>query len=1159
METNFPKLEERVLRRWREAEAFKKSVERRKKGPRFVFYDGPPTANAGPGIHHMLNRVYKDVVLRYKTMRGFYAPRKAGWDTHGLPVELQIEKALGLKTKKDIEKYGIAKFNKKCRDSVWKYKGEWEKFNERVGLWIDMDHPYVTYETRYVESLWWIVKRFWEKDLLYRGHKVVPYCPRCGTPLSSHELAQGYKTVTDRSVTAQFRVKGKPNTSLLAWTTTPWTLPGNVALAVGEKIQYVYVKQGAGTYILAKNLLEKLEGEYEVVREVSGKELEGLEYEPLFDVAELRSEKSHRVYLADFVSTETGTGIVHTAVMYGEDDYQLGEKFGLPKRHTVDEEGKFNELVPKWKGMLVKEADPFVIQDLQKRDLLFREENYEHEYPHCWRCSTPLLYYAKESWFLSMRKVKQKLLAANKSVHWIPSHIKEGRMGEWLAEVKDWAFSRERYWGTPLPVWQCGACKEVEVIGSVQELAEKLKSSNTYYLMRHGHSLRQVTNEMSSYPEPRPVPLTKKGIQQAKKAAKELQKEKIDLIFASDLRRAKETAEIIAKELGAQVVYDARLREFDTGTYNGKHVDELGKFFRREGETEQEHYLRRFSARVPKGENWTDVQLRLLSFLKDMEKKQKGKKILVVSHEVPLTLFEGISKGLDRKAIVSLRMGSAIRTGMWRKMKTSLFPYNSEMEIDLHRPYIDQASFPCALCKKGEMKRVSDVIDVWYDSGAMPFAQQHWPFEEKRKTGSVPPKEYPADYIVEAIDQTRGWFYTLLAVASLLGFKAPYKHSISLGHILDEQGQKMSKSKGNIVNPWNMMDSYGTDTLRWYFFTVNNPGDSKLFSEQEIVQAQRRFINTLWNSFVFYETYAHKELPRTAPRKLGALDAWIFSRLNTVAGEMTAAMDAYDITGAARTLENFVMNDLSLWYIRRSRQRFQNPASLEDFEIASHTLRSILLNVCTMAAPFIPFLAEHMFSEIMRKIRKGLKRSESVHWQDWIEYQKKRTNKELEAEMIVAREIVAKALAERAKAGIKVRQPLAKLVIGKKLPQEILALISEEVNVKNIEEDSSLREDVKLDTELTLELRQEGLVRELIRTIQDMRKRAGYKPRHKVFLSYSTQDSLAHLISHRTEEIMRAAGIREVKETPPAKTAFDAEQEFSLDGEKIWIGLKKSS
>ncbi|MBI2647861.1 MAG: class I tRNA ligase family protein [Candidatus Wildermuthbacteria bacterium] len=1024
-ETKFPQLEKRVLEFWKTVRAFETSVARRKKGPRFVFYEGPPTANGSPGIHHVLTRSFKDMMCRYKTMRGYRVERKGGWDTHGLPVELQVEKKLGLSSKKDIESYGIAAFNKECKESVWAYKQEWERLTERIGYWLDMDNPYITYETSYIETLWRIIQQWRDRGLFYKDYKVVPYCPRCGTPLSFHEVAQGYKTVKDPAIYVKFKLKTnkkipQTNCYFLAWTTTPWTLPGNVGLAVNAGAEYVVAKVEDEHYVMLRSLADRVLGAHEKARRLKGKDLVGLEYVPLWKFAE--PEKGKKVWTvvpADFVSEKDGTGIVHTAVAYGVEDFELGKKEGLAMLHLVNEEGKFTDAVEPWKGMFVKDADPHIIQDLKKRGFLLKEELYEHEYPFCWRCSTPLLYYAKESWFVAVQKVKKQLIANNQRISWYPEHIKNGRFGEWLRDVKDWAFSRERYWGTPLPIWECRACKAVEFVGSVKDLAARAGLKNTYYILRHGHSSRQTTSVVSSWPERVAVELTARGVAEAERAGAALLKKRVDMIVASDLARTKKTAEIVAKKLGIAPAYDKRLREFDTGEYNGKTLPEIAEFWHRDGETPLEHYMRRFELPVPGGESWTDTARRMVDFVKSMEREHEGKTILIVSHEAPLTLLEGMLRGFSKRQIIEQRQAIQLETGAWKKLTGSLLPRNNDMDIDLHRPFVDEVAFRCSSCANGTMARVKEVGDVWFDSGAMPFAQMGIPFAHHGKL--VKQILFPADYIVEAIDQTRGWFYTLLAVSTLLGFKEPYKHVISTGHVLDEKGNKMSKSKGNIVNPWSMVETHGADAVRWYFYTINQPGDPKAFREADLSQIVRKFMLTLWNSLVFYKTY----LPPAASKRKSehVLDRWILSRLEAVTREATKRLDAYDITGAARAIESFVIDDLSLWYIRRSRQRFQNPSTPRELEQASFTLRSVLRRVSTIAAPFIPFLAEHIYREI-----EGGK--ESVHWQNWPASDRSSLQPRLEKDMGRARDLVALVLAERAKRGVKV----ARKARGKSAP-----------------------------------------------------------------------------------------------------------------------------
>lgn len=957
---NLPKLEETILKFWQKNKIFEKSISSRKGADNFVFYEGPPTANAKAGIHHVLARVFKDIICRYKTMRGFKVLRKAGWDTHGLPVELEVEKKLGLKSKKDIEKYGIAKFNKACKESVWQYKKDWERLTDRIGFWLDMKNPYVTYNPEYIETVWWILKEIYQKGLIYQAHKVVPYCPRCGTSLSSHEVAQGYKTVKDRSVYIKFKLKKgqfitnnfttDDKTYILSWTTTPWTLPGNVALAVKENIEYTFVNYKNEKFILAKNLVEKVFGrEIEIIGRVKGRRLVDLKYEPLFNIPSLKNERSYKLYSAPFVTDKEGTGIVHTAVMYGEDDYELGKRHNLPKQHTVDEEGKFTGLVPQWEGIFVKEAEPLIVENLTKRNLLLKEELYEHEYPFCWRCNSPLLYYAKESWFVNMQKVKGDLIKNNQKVNWVPSYLKNGRFGQWLKEVKDWAISRERYWGTPLPFWKCQN-------GKIQKL--KIKTQN------------KCNN------------------------------------------------------------------------------------------------------------------IQVIGSTKELE-KLSGKKI----------------------------------------------------PKDLHRPFIDKITFQCEQCG-GKMKRVKEVLDCWFDSGSMPFAQYHYPFENK---DFIEKKlQFPADYISEGIDQTRGWFYTLLAISTLLGKGPAYKNIISLGHVLDEKGEKMSKSKGNVVDPWYIIQKYGIDAVRWYFYTINQPGDSKLFREKDIEESLRKFIHILWNSYLFYNTYALK-IKNLRPKTKNVLDRWIISRLNELILNSTRFFDKYNVTTAARLIENFVINDLSLWYIRRSRRRFQRPKSAKELKEASENLGYIILTLSKLTAPFIPFLSEEIYQ--------GSKTS--VHLEDWPRPNKNLINNKLMKQMEEVRRIVNLALSKRAKVKIKVRQPLNNLQLTThrlKTEKELLELIKDEVNVKNI----TFGKSFKLDTKITPELKEEGIVREIIRQLQEMRKKAGLKPRDKIKIQYSAPEQLKKIIEKRTRYILEETEARTINFKKELK-----QEEFIIADQKLKITIQK--
>ncbi|MDP2587119.1 MAG: isoleucine--tRNA ligase [Candidatus Komeilibacteria bacterium] len=975
---NFPKLEEEILDFWKQQDIFKKTL--KKESPRgpFTFYEGPPTANGKPGIHHVLARAFKDLIPRFKTMQGFLVERKAGWDTHGLPVELQVEKALKISGKPEIEKYGVEEFNKQCKQSVWQYQEEWEKLTQRIGFWLDLENPYVTYHKDYIESLWYIFKKIYERGLLYQGHKVVPHCPRCGTALSSHEVAQGYKEVTEPSVYVKFKVKTgnsfvKKGDYILSWTTTPWTLPGNVALAVGEKIDYVKVyvpgegaeaseKLSASSvkmqilsdnyYILAKSLAQQVLGDYKIVSEFKGRDLIGLEYEPLFPgaipVETENYQNAFKVYPADFVTTSDGTGVVHTAVMYGEDDYNLGTAVSLPKHHTVDEAGKFIIDFPGLTGKFVKnkEAEETVINHLKQNGLFFSSVDYTHDYPFCWRCSTPLLYYAKNSWFIKMSALSQDLIKENQAINWIPEHIKNGRFGEWLAGVKDWAISRERYWGTPLPIWVCADCQTIKVIGSYQELAEAT----------------------------------------------------------------------------------------------------------------------------------------------------------------------GLSKP-------------------------------TEKDFDPHKPYIDEYKLKCSC--GGQMSRVKEVADCWFDSGSMPLAQFHYPFENKEKVDSH--SYYPADYICEAIDQTRGWFYTLLAVGVLMAKGAPYKNVICLGHINDAQGQKMSKSKGNIVDPWEVINQWGADALRFHLYTVNQPGESKNFDIKNVAEVVKKNFLILFNVLTFYKTYATTgQLPEKSSQSKNVLDQWIIAKLNQLLVSVTENLEQYNIFSAGRSISEFI-NELSTWYLRRSRDRFKSDDE-QDKQAAIDTLGFVLLTVAKVMAPFTPFVAEELYQQLGGQ-------KESVHLEDWPASSTKFDEKIL-SNMEIVRKIVELALAKRDEAGIKVRQILAELKVkGAKLTDEFSDLIKDEVNIKEVVYKKGESVLVELDTTLTDELKAEGLFRELVRTVNQLRKEAGLTINDKVEIYYQSQSAMVNkVINLFKNELLKNTLSKSVLEGGLDNSLISKEVE--INGEKVTISLK---
>ena len=848
---DFVEREKEVIAFWKENDIFEKSVEKNAGGEEFSFFDGPPTANGKPHIGHILTRVMKDIIPRYQTMKGKHVLRKAGWDTHGLPVELEVEKSLGMDGKQDIEKYGIEPFIKKCKESVWKYTDEWRKMSDRVGYWVDMDHPYVTYHDDYIESVWWALKEIYKKGLLYKGHKIVPYCPRCGTALSSHEVAQGYKDVKETSVVARFRVRGRENCYILAWTTTPWTLPSNVALCMNPDETYVEIEADGARYILAEALVGNFFEQYTVVEKKPGKAYEGTEYEPLFPyaVGSFR-EKAYYVVCDGYVTLTDGTGVVHIAPAFGEDDYKVGRRYSLPVVQLVNERGCFDERCPELNGLFAKKADKLIMDMLQEKGLLFKKLPYEHSYPFCWRCDTPLLYYARSSWFIEVTKVKEHLIAANRSVNWMPETIKEGRMGNFLENVIDWGLSRDRYWGTPLPVWVCPDCGAIEVIGSKAELKEKC------------------------------------------------------------------------------------------------HV---------------------------------------------------------------------------------------------------------EGDIELHRPYLDDLVCTCPKCG-GKMKRTPEVIDCWFDSGSMPFAQYHYPFENK----DLFEETFPADFISEAVDQTRGWFYTLLAISTILFDRAPFKNCIVLGHVNDKDGIKMSKHKGNVVDPWSVLDKQGADAVRWYFYTNSAPWIPSRFGAEAVSEVQRKFQGTLWNTYAFFALYA--EIDKYDPSaydlkkcRLSLMDKWILSRLNTLVKDVDEKLAQYNITDSAREIQDF-SDVLSNWYVRRGRERYWGSKMTEDKAAAYTTLYTVLVTLAKVIAPYTPFMAEMMYQNLVPQFYADA--PESVHLCRFPAADESFIDPALEKGMGDVLDVVALGRAARNAGNLKNRQPLAEMRVASNRPldlgEELTAVALDELNVKKM-------------------------------------------------------------------------------------------------------------
>ena len=1052
---NFVEREKNIEKFWEDEQIFKKSIDSRKQGPTYTFYDGPPTANGKPHIGHVLTRVIKDMIPRYRAMKGYMVPRKAGWDTHGLPVELEVEKMLGLDGKEQIEQYGLEPFIEHCKESVWKYKGMWERFSNTVGFWADMEHPYVTYHNSFIESEWWALKEIWNKGLLYKGFKIVPYCPRCGTPLSSHEVAQGYKDVKERSAIAKFPVKGE-DAYILAWTTTPWTLPSNVALCVNPDETYVKVKmkEDGTVYYMAQALCDTVlgEGTYDVLETFVGKDLEYKEYEPLFDYAVATCEKQHKkafyIVCDNYVTLTDGTGVVHIAPAFGEDDSKVGRKYDLPFVQLVDGKGEMTKETP-WAGMFCKKADPEVLKALRESGLLFSAPVFEHSYPHCWRCDTPLIYYARESWFIKMTAVKDDLIRNNNTIKWIPESIGKGRFGDWLENVQDWGVSRNRYWGTPLNIWEC-ECGCQHAIGSQAEL-----------------------KSMSP--------------------------------------------------------------------------------------------------------NYTDV---VKKYAKEMDQEANG-------------------------------------------------------EVELHRPFIDDVTITCPKCGK-QMHRVPEVIDCWFDSGSMPFAQHHYPFENKE----LFEQQFPADFISEAVDQTRGWFYSLLAISTLIFNKAPYKNVIVLGHVQDENGQKMSKSKGNAVDPFDALQTYGADAIRWYFYINSAPWLPNRFHGKAVIEGQRRFMGTLWNTYAFFVLYANIDNFDATKYtleydKLPVMDKWLLSKLNSLIKEVDDDLGNYRIPEAARALQDFV-DDMSNWYVRRSRERFWAKGMEQDKINAYMTLYTALVTVAKVAAPMIPFMTEDIYQNLVRSLDKEA--PESIHLCDFPVANEAHIDKDLEAKMEEVLKVVVLGRAARNTANIKNRQPIGRMFVKAEtaLPEFYQEIIQDELNVKKVEFTDDVRaftsysfkpqlrtvgrkygkyvneikeilagldgnqamdtlnetdllsfetqdgtkvelakEDllidmaqvpgfvsegdnfvtVVLDTNLTPELIEEGFVREIISKIQTMRKEAGFEVMNHINVFQDGNDKLAEILKNHTEEIKKEV----LADNILIGTMSGYTKEWDINGEKGMFGVEKTT
>lgn len=1170
-------LEEKILAFWDERRIFQKSVAQRKNRKSFSFYDGPPFANGLPHYGHILASVIKDTVTRFWTMAGYRVERRVGWDCHGLPVEYEIEKGLALKSKRDIERLGIKNFNHACRDSVFRYAKEWEATLKRAGRWADYSNAYATLDNSYIESVWWVFKNLWTQGLVYKEYRVSPYCPRCGTPLSNFEVNQGYRDAEDTAVYVKFKisesalraqnsrsnaVKLPPETYFLAWTTTPWTLPGNVGLAVDPSIDYALVQERNAHFLIAKERTGILRQPARILTAIKGAALAGLRYEPLFDaLAEQKNlanvERAFAVMPADFVSAKEGTGIVHTAVMYGEDDFTLGKKHRLPMRHTVDENGCFTKDVPQWAGKFAKDVELDIVRDLDKRGLLYKKEKILHTYPFCWRCDTPLLYYALESWYVNVSSFRSALVKNNKRINWVPAHVKEGRFGKWLKEARDWSISRNRFWGAPLPVWHCTQCHEYVVAGSLKELDALAPSShNRYFVLRHGEADSNVLNIQSSFPETIDNHLTKKGLRQIDALLPVLRKKKIDFIVASDLLRAKETAERVSHALDLPIHYDARLREYDVGNSNGKPIEEFGRAFPGD--------LLKFAEKSEGGETLRDVERRMMEALEEFEKKYRGKTILIVSHGDPLWVLEGTAQGMNEKQIAVSRR-RYINTGELRPLRLLHLPRNERGALDLHRPYIDDFEAYCPRCKE-RLSRIPEVFDCWFESGSMPYGQWHYPFENKK----LVERTFPADFIAEGLDQTRGWFYTLHVLATALtrkniglGKNQPaFKNVVMNGLILSETGVKLSKRLRNYTEPELVFEKYGADALRLFLLSSTPIGEDYRFSDRGVAETKSKTVDRLLNCAHFLalyrrERHALMRAPQRAVKDVSLLDRWIFARLNETTAAMTRALKAYDLTTASRALVAFI-DDLSNWYVRRSRRRLQRPESRPDYEAAVRTLTAVLRQGAILMAPFAPFAADALYKNSAP--RHDAKQKESVHLEDWPVCRIARNDMLLIKKMRVVRDLASAVLAKRAEKNIKVRQPLQRLTLGNnaldmKRDEALLELLRDEINVKEIVYDKRIKNGFALDTRISRELREEGLFREFTRLVQGLRQKAGYKPRDTIALSIDTTGDLRRILLGHAERIKQETSAKTVHFARTEK--FDAEEATIIDTHTLWVGVKK--
>ncbi|MEK7460174.1 MAG: class I tRNA ligase family protein [Patescibacteria group bacterium] len=1150
--SDIAKREEEILAFWEQNSIFKKSLDQTAKGEPFVFYDGPPFATGLPHYGHILANVIKDAIPRYQTMRGRYVRRVWGWDCHGLPIENLIEKELGLKNKKDIEEYGIEKFNESARQSVLRYDTEWAKMVPRIGRWVDMDQAYKTMDASYSESIWWAFKNLYDKGLIYQNFKSMQVCPRCETTLSNNEVTGGYKDITDISVTAKFELVDEPSTFVLAWTTTPWTLPGNAALAVNPKEQYAEVSFENKKYIVAEARVEKTFSgkEHSILKTIKGSDLTGRAYQPIFDYYSKNEtlenrENGWKIYGADFVTMVSGTGVVHIAPAFGDDDMNLGKREKLPFIQHVGMDGKMKSDVVDFPGVQAKPKDDhqstdiLIIKHLAKIERLFSKEKIIHAYPHCWRCDTPLLNYAAESWFVKVPELKDRIIEQNKTTSWTPENLRDGRFGNLLEGAPEWAISRARFWGAPIPVWNCTLCERREVFGSREELLSKTKKSkNRYIIMRHGEAESNAQGIVSSRLGVGPsYGLTETGKAEALKMAGELKKEKIDLIITSPFTRTKETTAIVAKDVGItaqNIITDDRIKEVDTGVFDGRPISEYREFF----STMQE----KFTKSPDGGENVLHLKRRAMEFLDDLEEKYEGKTILIVTHEYVAWMLSAGTQGLNVNESIFLKGNDDdfIKTGTTLELPYAPFPHNADFEFDVHRPYIDNLNIICAC--GGKMKRVPYVFDCWFESGSMPYAQFHYPFENKE----LFEKNFPANFIAEGIDQTRGWFSALMTLSVGIFGKAPFQNVIVNGLVLAENGQKMSKKLKNYPDPWDILNKYGADAVRYYL--LSSPvvhAEDLAFSERGVDEVVKKNIARVLNVLSFYELHGGIEESEKAlsEKSTNPLDLWILARLSELGATMTTALNAYEIDRAVKPIALFV-DDLSTWYLRRSRDRFKS----EDQEDRMHTIvttRMVLLEFSKLLAPIMPFLAEHVYREV-----KG--RKESVHLESWPELEV--IDLAVLRDMEEVRRIVSLALELRATAGIKVRQPLGKLTVKNEIlkgKKPLITLVEDEVNVKDILFDNNIETEVSLDTAITPELQREGQFREMVRTVQELRKNTKLTPSDVVVLEVGTNDKGKALVSDFNTELKKLLRLSDIVVQEVSGEAVD------IDGIPFALTIKR--